>query len=283
MDYLVHYGVLGMHWGVRRYQPYSTVPRGSGEGGKEIGQAAKAAKSVERANKRIAKRNVKSAFKQMHTNVRNQQIIDKEIKKNFDKLEKYDRKGVSDEKQKKLIDKIAKQVGAKAVYNKMNDKHKDEIIKATEAVGSDYVNKVLDKTKTYSYISDIGDNAVLTAGATAVSNIIDGPLAIFIFGGVGKDIGATKETYKQAKDVVNNKKISNEVHIDASNKSKSDNQSTKTTPEIENQIKTYVNNAKTKGRYDMDFLERLSDSQMEKSDAELSKDYEEYLRKKLYS
>lgn len=41
MDYLVHYGVLGMHWGIRRYQPYSVVPRGSGEGGKEIGLAAK--------------------------------------------------------------------------------------------------------------------------------------------------------------------------------------------------------------------------------------------------
>lgn len=38
---LYHYGVLGMHWGIRRYQPYSTVPRGSGKGGKEIGNAKK--------------------------------------------------------------------------------------------------------------------------------------------------------------------------------------------------------------------------------------------------
>lgn len=60
MDYLVHHGILGQKWGIRRFQPYSNVPRGSGEGGKEVGLAARAEKkrqkNIARGEKRLNKR-----------------------------------------------------------------------------------------------------------------------------------------------------------------------------------------------------------------------------------
>lgn len=56
-DYLAHYGILGMHWGIRRYQPYSVKPRESGKSGKEIGEAAKSDKTVSFSNDLTYKQN----------------------------------------------------------------------------------------------------------------------------------------------------------------------------------------------------------------------------------
>lgn len=55
---ITHYGVLGMKWGIRRYQPYSYTGGGSG---KEVGEAAKKSKAA------AAKEKIKSAVKTYKT------------------------------------------------------------------------------------------------------------------------------------------------------------------------------------------------------------------------
>lgn len=54
-DHLEHHGVLGQKWGIRRYQSYSTVPRGSGKSGKETGLAKKKSKLEAKKVKNSAK------------------------------------------------------------------------------------------------------------------------------------------------------------------------------------------------------------------------------------
>lgn len=126
-DYLAHYGVVGMHWGIRRFQPYSLIPRKSGKGGKETGAAKKSSKSSSNTTISSGKsRNQKSADaaknrEQEAKTARERKEQVEKIVRSGDINQIYEhRKELSDKQLREAINRINTEKEVADLYRKAN-------------------------------------------------------------------------------------------------------------------------------------------------------------------
>lgn len=137
-----HHGVLGMKWGIRRYQPYSVVPRQSGKTGKEIGLAS-----------RSAEKNVKSAIKNIKNNYTKNLIYES-------KVERYEEKKKKRATSGKNTDRIEARLNRYKDENKDAYKERkrilneafDKMSESDKILGKEVVDKIIKKKEFNDYM-----------------------------------------------------------------------------------------------------------------------------------
>lgn len=262
-NYLAHYGVLGMKWGVRRYQNADGTLTAEGR--------RRARKEVRADNKEAfekGKRATIAARAYKYAQVKERKAENKYIQKpNQRRLSKL-------EKTKALSDAWAKQVdetmrSAEQHYNELVNKYGDKAISQIRKDKNGFVNEEVHDQWAYSLMGASGASLVAHA-------VLHTPFAFIYIPRSANSMG--RAAYRQSKDYL---KYAESLR----DKNKNDNKSWNSSNwesyknDLREHKSEYLDRAKKKGTFDMEFLERAPQEKNGHAitDAELIKEYSKYL------
>lgn len=179
-DILKHYGVKGMKWGIRRYQPY---PKGQGRKGKFLGKKNRKTTSRQNGNKTSSRTNRTGIRQRVREELQSRQR-ERDWKKVVNNMRKMNTKDISAKARRLQMENDLKRL-SKSVGNK---KDKADYRRRANMSDQELSRKVTrlrameNMTRNYNEATkeqrDIGKKVVNVAGSLAVTYVANKKLTV---------------------------------------------------------------------------------------------------------